>query len=191
VVGRQFDGSGATAVTTVAARRSRAGAFTTIELIFVCAILSILALLALLPRYVDYARARQVDDAATILSQDIAYLERFAQNSEPYEGATIEVESDDPLEYTCFSGRPARLDPLSHIRSALFVRSFADVALTPGPLGRNSALLFAHNGSIQYVAGQQWADQHAAVTIELRSRDDKAGIATLTVDPFTGAVAGP
>jgi len=171
--------------------RIRCRAFTTLELLVACAILTVLALVALLPRYVEYARARQVGDAASILSQDIAYLERFAQNSEPFEGATIEIDSADPLEYTCYSGRPSRLDPLSHIRSALFVRSFPDVAFASGPLHRGSPFLFAHNGSIQYADHGQWADQHLVVTIELRSRVDKSRTSDVIVNPFTGGITTP
>jgi len=171
--------------------RMRRRAFTTVELLVACAILTVLALVALLPRYVEYTRARQVGDAASVISQDIAYLERFAQNSEPFEGATIEIDSADPLEYTCYSGRPSGLDPLSHIRSALFVRSFPDVAVASGPLHRGSPFLFAHNGSIQYVDHGQWADQHVVVTVELRSRVDASRTSDVVVNPFTGGVITP
>lgn len=162
-----------------------------VELVVSCAVLAILALVVVVPRYVEYARARQVDDAATVLSQDIAYLERFAQNSEPFEGATIEIGSADPLTYTCYSGRPSRLDPQSHIRDALFSRSFPDVALDASPLRPESPFLFAHNGSIQYEQHGQWADQHVAVTIEMRSRTERTRTAAVSVDPFTGAVTTP
>jgi len=171
--------------------RSRRTGYTMIEVIAVCAILTALALLALLPRYSDYSRARQVTDAASVLSQDIAYLERFAENSEPYEGATIEIDSADPLKYTCYSGRPSGLDPMSHIRATLFVRSYDDVALASGPLRHENPFLFAHNGSIQYIDHQQWADQHQLVTIELRSRVDRSRIADVTLDPFTGGLTTP
>ena len=164
---------------------------TMIELVVVCAILAVIALVTVVPRYVEYARARQTGDAASILSQDIGYLERFAQNSEPFEGATIEIDSADPLKYTCYSGRPSGLDPQSHIRATLFVRSFPDVALGSGPLRRGSPLLFAHNGSIQYVDHGQWADQHQIVTIELRSRSDGKRAADVTVNLFTGGVTAP
>lgn len=163
-------------------------AFTILELVVSCAMLAILALVAFLPRYAEYARARQVDDAATVLSQDVAYLERFAQNSEPYEGATIEVSSVDPLAYTCYSGRPSRIDPQSHIRDVLFSRSFPDVELEKGALGPQTPFLFAHNGSIQYAQHGEWADQHVPVTIELRSLEDQTRTASIAVDPFTGAV---
>lgn len=179
---------------TIAVRSSpptRRSGHTTIELIVACAILTAIAMLVVLPRYVEYSRARQTDDAASILSQDIGYLERFAQNSEPFEGATIEIDSADPLKYTCYSGRPSGLDSQSHIRAKLFVRAFPDVALGSGPLRRGSPFLFAHNGSIQYVDHGQWADQHQIVTIELRSRVDEKRSAGVTVNPFTGGVAAP
>jgi len=171
--------------------RSSSVGFTTIELIVACAIITTLALIAILPRYVEYSRARQVGDAASILSQDITYLERFAQNSEPFEGATIEVDSADPLKYTCYSGRPSGIDPLSHLRATLFVRSFPDVALASGPLRRGSPFLFAHNGSIQYVDHHQWADQHLVVTVELHSHVDPSRTAGVTLDPFTGGILTP
>lgn len=168
-----------------------ARAFTAIELVVSCAVLGVLALVVFMPRYVEYARARQVDDAATVLSQDIGYLERFAQNSEPFEGATIEIGSLDPLTYTCYSGRPSSLDPQSHIRDVLFARSFPDVALDGGPLRPRTPFLFAHNGSIQYVEHGQWADQHVAVTIELRSRTDRTRVSAVSLDPFTGGITTP
>ena len=164
-------------------------AFTVLELIVVCAVFSVLALAVVIPQYAGYTRARQVGDAAAILSGDIAYLERFAQNSEPFEGATIEVESDDPLAYTCYSGRPSSFNPQWRIRDVLIVRSFDDVALVPGALHRGGPLLFAHNGSVQYITGNQWADQHAPVTIELRSRTDRSRLASVLLNPFTGAVS--
>ena len=164
-------------------------AFTLLELVVVCAIFSVLALAVVIPQYSSYSRAREVGDAAAILSGDIAYLERFAQNSEPFEGATIEVQSDDPLAYTCYSGRPSSLDPQWRIRDVLIARSFGDVALVPGALHRGGPLMFAHNGSVQYVSGNQWADQHAPVTIELRSRADRSRLATVRLEPFTGAVS--
>ena len=171
--------------------RSTAAAFTIFELIVVCAILAGLAALFVIPQYSKYSRARQVDDAAAILAQDIVYLERYAQNSEPYEGATIEVKSNDPLQYTCYSGRPSSMDALSHIRGVLFVREFPDVALLPGVLDRKSPFLFAHNGSVQYVYGQQWADQHQPVAIELHSSVEHDRNATIDLNPFTGAVSLP
>jgi len=165
-----------------------ARAYTVVEAMVVCAVLALLAALIVLPAYDRYRRAREVGDAGAVLAQDIAYLERFAQNSDPYEGATIEIQSGDPLRYTGYSGRPSGMDPQSHIRAVLFIRSYADVALASGPLRHNSPLLFAHNGSVQYVADQQWADQHVPVTIELRSTAVHDRTATVTLDPFTGAV---
>ena len=171
--------------------RPRRDGYTMIELIVACAVVTIIAMLAVLPRYVEYSRARQTGDAASILSQDIGYLERFAENSEPFEGATIEIDSADPLKYTCYSGRPSGLDPQSHIRATLFARSFPDVALGSGPLRRGSPFLFAHNGSIQYIDHGQWADQHQIVTIELRSRVDSKRLADVTLNLFTGGITTP
>ena len=164
-------------------------AFTTVELMLVCAIFALLVALLVIPSYDRYRRARQADDAAIQLAADIAYLERYAENSDPFEGATIEVESKDPLRYTGYRGRPTSLDPQSRIRGVLFVRSYPEAALSAGPLARDSPLLFAHNGSIQYVAGGRWADQHVPVDIVLQSVDDRARLSTVMLDPFTGAVS--
>jgi hypothetical protein len=83
------------------------------------------------------------------------------------------------------------MDGQSHIRDVLIVREFPDVALLPGALDRKSPFLFAHNGSVQYVSAQQWADQHAPVTIELHSRVEHDRSATVALNPFTGAVSVP
>lgn len=163
--------------------------FSLVELLVVCCLLAVLIAFAVIPAYLNYARAREVGDAAAILAQDIAYLERFAQDSAPYEGATIEVESDDPLRYTCYSGRPSSLDPQSYIRSVLQQRVFPDVALTPGALGETSPLLFARNGSVQYVSAGQWNNQHVPVTIELSSTLDRSRTSVVGLNPFTGAVS--
>lgn len=157
----------------------------------VCAIIAVLASVLVVPRYVEYARARQVDDAAAVLAQDIAYVERFAENSGPFEGATIEVRTENPLAYTCYSGRPQGIDPQSQIRSVLLSRSFPDVSLVPGALQRYHPFLFAHNGSVQFIAQHQWADQHQQVTIELRSRVEQGRVSLVHLDPFTGAVSAP
>lgn len=168
---------------------SRRTAFSTLELMVVCAIFALLIALLVIPAYDRYRRARQVDDAAVQLAADIAYLERYAENSDPFEGATIEVESKDPLRYTGYRGRPTSLDPQSRIRGTLFVRSYSEAALSAGPLAHDSPLMFAHNGSVQYVVGGRWADQHVPVDIVLRSVDDRARLSTVAVDPFTGAVS--
>jgi prepilin-type N-terminal cleavage/methylation domain-containing protein len=163
--------------------------FSLFELLASCAIVAILASLLVIPSYVKYAQARQIDDASAILAQDIGYLERFAQDSDPLEGATIEVQSDDPLRYTCYSGRPSLMDPQSRIRDVLIVRDFPDVRIVPGALSHASPLLFARNGSIQYVADGQWNDQHQTFSIELQSKVEAGRTSYLTVDPFTGGVS--
>ena len=163
--------------------------YTTVELMLACALLALMIGLVVIPAYTEYRHGREVDDAATLLAADIAYLERYAENSDPYEGATIEVESGDPLRYTCYSGRPTSLDPQSHIRAVLFVRSYQETAIAGGPLSRNTPLLFAHNGSVQYIDGGQWADQHTAVTFMLRSLSERGRTAEVTLDPFTGAAS--
>jgi type II secretory pathway pseudopilin PulG len=167
-------------------------AFSVLELMVVAGLLAILAAMIVIPAYSRYTRGRQAEDAAAELAQDISYLERYAQDSAPYEGATIEVQTNDPLTYTCYSGRPSYMDPQSYIRGVLFVRQFPDVALIPGALSRRSPLLFARNGSVQYVAANQWADQHVPVTFELVSRLDKSVTVEVGLNPFTGAASlGP
>jgi Tfp pilus assembly protein PilE len=168
---------------------TRGRAYTVLELMVVAGLFALLAAMLVIPAYVKYSRAREAGDAAAILAQDISYLERFAQDSAPYEGATIEVETNDPLAYTCYSGRPSGMDPQSYLRTVLYTRRFPDVALTPGALGRSSPLLFARNGSVQYVAQDAWADQHSPVSIELVSRLDRSIATTVYLSPFTGGVS--
>jgi hypothetical protein len=159
-----------------------------IEALVVCAIVAMLASLIVIPAYDRFARARAVDDAAAILAQDVGLLERFAQNSAPFEGASIEVQSEDPLHYIAYSGRPNLLDPQSHIVALLFERRFSYVRLLPGALGRNSPMLFPRNGSVQYIAGGRWADQHDPALIRLQSTADPSRQAAVSIDPFTGSV---
>jgi prepilin-type N-terminal cleavage/methylation domain-containing protein len=163
--------------------------FSLFEMLASCAVIAVLASLLVIPSYIRYTKAREVDDASSILAQDIGYLERFAQDSDPLEGATIEVQSDDPLRYTCYSGRPSLMDPQSHIRDVLIVRDFPNVRIEPGALDHASPLLFARNGSLQYVSGGDWNDQHEAFSIELQSRVEPGRTASLSVDPFTGGVS--
>ena len=170
--------------------RSRHG-FSIVELMVTFGVMAMLASLLIVPAYLNYSKAHQAADAAAILAQDIAYLERFAQDSAPFEGATIEVQREEPFEYTCYSGRPSSLDPQSHIRGVLRARTFANVRLVPGALGRSSPLMFARNGSVQYVAGGIWVDQHVPVAIVLLSREDSSRPASVRLNPFTGAVSLP
>jgi len=164
-------------------------AYTVVEMMVVAGIVALLASLLVIPAYQNYQRERQTEDAARQLAQDIGYLERFAQDSAPYEGATIVVQSIDPLSYTCYSGRPTGLDAQSYIRGVLATRTFPEVMLQPGPLSRDSPLLFARNGSVQYVSQDQWADQHDPIAIQLVSRIDPSVTAVVGLDPFTGAAS--
>jgi hypothetical protein len=56
-------------------------------------------------------------------------------------------------------------------------------------MAHDSPMLFARNGSIQYVAAGAWADQHQPVSILLTSRIDRSRTATVGLNPFTGAVS--
>ena len=162
---------------------------TVVELMVVAAVLGVLAALLVVPAYSQYARARETSDAAAILAQDISYLERYAQDSAPFEGATLEVQSFDPLTYTAYAGRPSWLDAAWRIRGIIFKRTFSNVALNSRAWNGKSPLLFARNGSVQYVNAGGWADQHVTLTIVLSSRLDPTRTASVDLNPFTGAVA--
>lgn len=164
-------------------------AFTVPEMMVVVSIVALLTALAIVPAYTKYQHERQAADAARQLAQDIGYLERFAQDSAPYEGATIVVQTLDPFAYACYAGRPTGLDAESYLRGILIQRTYPDVVLLPGALSRTSPLLFARNGSVQYIAGGKWADQHQPIAIDVISRGDASVSAVVGLNLFTGAVS--
>lgn len=164
---------------------------TLLELIVTVAILAITAALALLTPFREYARSRAAADAAATLAQDIALLERVAQNGGANDGSTLEIIAADPLVYECHYGRPNALDPNSLLGATIVRRSFEHVALGRGPIDTNTPLLFASNGSAQYVTAGVWADQHQIVELQLVPSGDAARVARVDLNMFTGAIAIP
>lgn len=162
-----------------------------IELLVVLALIALLATLLVIPNYRGYIAARAPHDAATTLAEDIALLERSAQNGARDEGATLLVNSDSPLSYSCYRGRPATLDPNSHLQGLLVRRTFAHVALLAGPINASTPLLFAGNGSAQYEVDGDIADQHQLLDFSLGPADETGPNAHVILNPFTGSVATP
>ena len=71
---------------------ARRGA-TLLETIVAVAIAALIAAAVAVPTYATYSRARTARDAADALAQDIALLERSAQNGVDMQGATLEIDS--------------------------------------------------------------------------------------------------
>jgi prepilin-type N-terminal cleavage/methylation domain-containing protein len=164
---------------------------TLLELIVVVAILAIAAALILVTPFRDYARGRAASDAASTLAQDIALLERVAQNGGANDGATLQIVSSRPFAYTCYYGRPNSIDSNSTLGPIIVRRSFGDVALTGGPIDTSTPLLFANNGSAQYVTAGVWADQHQTIELALAPASDAARTAKVDLNLFSGAVYAP
>jgi prepilin-type N-terminal cleavage/methylation domain-containing protein len=164
---------------------------TLLEMLAVVAMLAVASALFLITPFRSYMHARAARDAATTMAQDIAWLERIAQNGGVNDGATLQIDSINPLVYDCYYGRPNALDPNSTLGPLIVHRSFDDVALGAGPIDTSTPLLFADNGSIQYVSAGQWADQHQNVDLTLTPANDPSDIASVHLDLFTGAVATP
>ena len=165
--------------------------FTLLELIAVVSILAIAAALVLITPFRDYAHARAASDAAATLAQDLALLERVAQNGGANDGSTLEIISANPLVYECHYGRPNALDPTSALGPTIVRRSFDDVALSGGPIDVHTPLLFASNGSAQYVTGGLWVDQHQTIELRLTPLRDAPRLANVDVNLFTGAISLP
>lgn len=184
MVGRQHERRRRVAV---AARRGA----TLLEVLAVAGIIALVALFLGIPSYATYARERQARDAASTLAQDLALLERSAQNDEGA-GATLEIDSASPLAYSCYHGRPSNLDPRTTLGALIVQRSFPGVALGYGPIGKNTPLLFASNGSAQYFDGVHWVDQHGPpIAFTLTATGDQSHEAAVTIDMFTGEISGP
>lgn len=160
---------------------------TLLEVMVVAVIMLALAAAFALPAYRDYARSRETSDAATRLAEDLEYLSRIAQNGVPNEGASLIVESDRPLSYRGYLGRPAGEDPRSSLRQVLLERTFPDVSLEGGRIGPGTPLLFADNGSAQYEVGGLVASQHQTVTFVLDPTGSGKS-ASVGLNLFTGAV---
>jgi len=167
-------------------------AATLIEIIVAVSIATLITLVVVIPTYMMVSRARAARDAADALAQDIALLERSAQNGVDMQGATLEIDSTSPLSYSCFHGRPAYLDPKTTLGTLIVKRAFDDVSLGDGPINTATPLLFASNGSAQYFDGTRWVDQHGPpVAFTLSPVTDPAHPVAVTLDMFTGEVSAP
>lgn len=170
----------------------RLRAFTVFEVLAVCAVLGVLGAIAVIPTYRSYQAARAAGDAAQTLAQDISFAERVAQNSGPFEGATIEIISANPLVYECYHGRPSAIDPRSSLGDLLVRRSYDNVQLAGGPIDATTPLLFASNGSAQFEqADGTWPEQHQTIHIVLAPTGDASRAIVVGLDLFTGTVSLP
>lgn len=152
----------------------------------------IIALAIAIPTYMIVSRARAARDAADALAQDIALLERSAQNGVAMQGATLEIDSASPLSYSCYHGRPADLDPNTTLGTLIVKRTFADVSLADGPINAATPLLFASNGSAQYFDGTRWVDQHGPpIAFTMSPVTDPTHPVAVTLNLFTGEVMAP
>jgi prepilin-type N-terminal cleavage/methylation domain-containing protein len=174
----------------VSATRHARG-MTLMEVLVAVAILAVASALALLTPFREYVHGRAASDAATTMAQDIALLEHAAQNGGANDGATLQIVSTNPLVYDCYYGRPNALDPNSALGPLIVHRSFDDVALSGGPIDASTPLLFASNGSVQYVAAGMWADQHQTIEVTLTPASDASRAASVDLNLFTGGVSLP
>ncbi len=166
-------------------------AATVLELLTVIGIITLVVAFIAIPRYADYARERQARDAADTLSQDIALLERSAQNDEGA-GATLEIDSTSPFAYSCYHGRPTSLDPRTSLGGLIVQRTFPNVVLDNGPINAQTPLLFASNGSAQYFDGTKWVDQHGPpISFALAPITGQTSSVAVTLDMFTGEITTP
>jgi len=163
---------------------------TLVELFVVIAIITVLTGLVVVPAYRSYIAARGPSDAAQVLAEDLALLKRAAQNGHTNEGASLIIVSSDPFAYTCHRGRPSSIDPNSALGAVLVERRFPGVTLEDGPIGVSTPLLFASNGSAQYISGGGVASQHATIAFSLAQRHG-GRVAHVDLDLFTGAVSVP
>ncbi len=162
---------------------------TLIELLIVVAILAIACALIFLSPVRAYLHARAAADAAQTFAQDVALLERVAQNGGANDGATLQIVSTSPLVYECYYGRPNAIDPNSALGALIVRRSYDDVTLSGGPIDATTPLLFASNGSAQYVAAGVWADQHQTIEMTLAPSGDEERSSAIDLDLFTGGVS--
>ena len=161
-----------------------------LEALVVVAMVAVLAATVVVPAYRSYLHSRAPRDAAATLAEDLGLLERVARNGTRDEGASLIIVSADPLVYRCYRGRPAGVDPSSSLRALLVERRFTDVALAASPIDAATPLLYASNGSAQYVEGGVIADQHSTIEFSLQQRP-RGTTALVSVDLFTGAVSLP
>ena len=168
---------------------SRRG-ISSVELMVVLAVIAVLLCGFGIPAYRSYTQSRTPADAATTLAEELSLLVRSAQNGKLNEGSCLVVVSTNPLRYQGYAGRPTSIDPNSALGALLLDRSFPGVSLASGPIGPTTPLLFASNGSAQYVSHGTVAGQHATIEFSLsRGSDEKATRVDLNL--FTGAVTMP
>jgi Tfp pilus assembly protein PilE len=161
-----------------------------IESLVVLAVVAVMLGAVVLPAYRTYAASRAAADAATTLAEDLALLARTAQNSKVNEGSTLLIVSADPLHYRGYRGRPASIDPNSALGTVVVDRSFSTVTLAGGPIGETTPLLFANNGSAQYMSHGAVAGQHTVIEFLLGTRP-RGKTARVDLDLFTGSVTMP
>ena len=159
-----------------------------LEMLVVVAIITLLAGAMFVLDYRGYSASRTSADAAATLAEDLALLERTAQNSLPNQGSSLVIVSTDPLAYRCYRGRPSSVDPNSALGALLIERRFPQVALTGGPIDTSTPLLFAGNGSAQYVSSGVLADQHTTIALVLTARPG-GRISKVELNLFTGAIS--
>ena len=165
---------------------------TLIEVLVALAIAVLFTIAVVIPTFAIYARVRAARDAADALAQDIALLERSAQNGVTMQGATLEIDAASPFTYSCYHGRPADLDPKTKLGALIVQRTFADVSLGSGPVNATTPLLFASNGSAQYFDGTSWVDQHGPpLAFTLIPVADSTHPVAVTLNLFTGEVSAP
>lgn len=161
-----------------------------LEALIILALILVLVGAVVVPAYRSYSASRASRDAATTLAEDIALLERAAQNGRFNEGSSLIIVSENPFIYQCYDGRPSYVDPNSKLESLIVERSFPGVVLTGGPINSSTPLLFASNGSAQYAASGAIAPQHQIVEFSLTQKGG-GKIAKVDLDLFTGSVTTP
>jgi type II secretory pathway pseudopilin PulG len=166
-------------------------AVTLLETMIVVGLIVVLVAAIAPPAYRSYAESRASTDAATALAADLAFLVRSAQNASDNEGATLEIESTNPLSYRGYLGRPYKVDPNAKLEQLLIERTFPGVILSGGPIDPGTPLLFANNGSAQYESQNAIATQHQTIAFSLTSVSG-GRTAVVQLNLFTGAVqTGP
>ena len=162
-----------------------------LELLSALALLAILLAAVIIPSYRTFSAQRAAREAAITLAEDIALLQRSAQNGSYAEGSSLVVNSVDPLSYVGYHGRPSDVDPASKLGAPIVTRTFQGVALAGGPINGSTPLLFASNGSAQYVASGSIANQHQVIAVTLAPSGGASRIATVELNLYTGAVNIP
>jgi Tfp pilus assembly protein PilE len=158
------------------------------EMFVVVAIMVVLAGVFVVPAYRAYGAARAPLNAAQTLAEDLALLERVAKDGGRNQGSSLIITSTNPLAYRGYRGRPTSIDPNSALGAVLVEHQFTGVVLAGGPIGTSTPLLFASNGSAQYVSSGVVADQHATIEFSLTQlRGSRTALVDL--DLFTGAVS--